>query len=728
RTLSMRAGGGGRSYSAASAIIPSSNRAGFSSVSVARSGGGGGGFGRLIGGGGGGGAAGGGGFGSRSLYNLGGSKRISFGVGSSFRAAFGSGAAGGSGLGGGGGGGGYGLGGGGAGGGLGLGLGGGGGGFGSGGAGGGLGLGLGGGGGGFGFGGGAGGLGFSGGHAGGGGFGLGGLGGLGGFPGGLGGGRNPVGFSGGPSGVGTIQEVTVNQSLLAPLNLEIDPNIQQVRKDEKEQIKTLNNKFASFIDKVRFLEQQNKVLETKWTLLQEQGQKNNSGKSNLDPLFEAYINNLRRQLANLLNERGRMDGELKNMQDLVEDFKNKYEEEINRRTAAENEFVVLKKDVDAAYMNKVELEAKVDALSDELNFLRALYEAELAQLSAQVSDTAVILSMDNNRDLDLSSIIAEVKAQYEDIANRSRAEAEAWYQTKFEELQATAGKHGDDLRNTKGEIAELNRLIQRIRSEIENTRNQCATLQTAIGDSEERGELALKDAKAKMIDLEDALQKAKADMARQLREYQELMNVKLALDIEIATYRKLLEGEESRLSGEGLNPISYSVISSSSSMAGGAGLGGGFGGLSLSGGGSGSGFGLGGGGGSSFSLGGGVGSGFGLGGGGGSSFVLGGGGGSGFGLGAGSGGGGGYSFGSGGGLGLGAGGGLGGGFGGGSGLGTAGSHSHTGSSSSALSTSGGNFSSGSAKGTNPGVKIVSKTSSSKKSIKSQSLKNATEPE
>ncbi|CAO2600736.1 Keratin, type II cuticular Hb1 [Lemmus lemmus] len=341
-----------------------------------------------------------------------------------------------------------------------------------------------------------------------------------------------------------ITSVSVNESLLTPLNLEIDPNAQCVKHEEKEQIKCLNSRFAAFIDKVRFLEQQNKLLETKWQFYQNR----KCCESNLEPLFEGYIETLRREAECVEADSGRLAAELNHAQEAMEGYKKRYEEEVSLRATAENEFVALKACVDQGRAERLAQECGVG-----LNFQQAfgccsLLPQEIRILHAHISDTSVIVKMDNSRDLNMDCIVAEIKAQYDDIATRSRAEAESWYRTKCEEMKATVIRHGETLRRTREEINELNRIIQRLTAEIENAKCQNTKLEAAVTQSEQQGEAALTDARCKLAELEAALQKAKQDMACLLKEYQEVMNSKLGLDIEIATYRRLLEGEDCAIS------------------------------------------------------------------------------------------------------------------------------------------------------------------------------------
>ncbi|NXE99472.1 K2C1 protein, partial [Menura novaehollandiae] len=268
-----------------------------------------------------------------------------------------------------------------------------------------------------------------------------------------------------------IKEVHVNTNLLRPIQLQVDPEFHRVRSDEKEQIKALNDKFASFIEKVQCLERQNQALLAKWELLQQQSSSPKESR-NINNFFQSYVTNLQRQLEMLQSQKEQLDPEAYNMLRLVEDYKSRFEDEINKRTSKEEEFVELKKELDSAYMRKMEFDVWVDILRQELEFLQCLHEAELSQLQTVVGNTNVVVSMDNGRELNMDGIIEEVRQEYEGMAQRSTAEVDAMYRGRYQDLQNMWVNQQEQLRNSHQEIQELARQIQRLQPEIEITRKR----------------------------------------------------------------------------------------------------------------------------------------------------------------------------------------------------------------------------------------------------------------
>ncbi|XP_033835918.2 keratin, type II cytoskeletal 8-like [Periophthalmus magnuspinnatus] len=305
----------------------------------------------------------------------------------------------------------------------------------------------------------------------------------------------------------------------------------------------LNDKFVQLIDKVKHLENENKKLDTKLKILKEQ----EDYTAKVDEVVKQMKEELEEQVVNLLRDQKKLQDELEQKNRELEDTKNKYHDEIQKKNDLENEFIIAKKEVDDGHLKAVDLALDLEDQMGNLDFLRVGFDEEIKELQSMIQNETLIIRDNNNRSLDMDEIIENAKRQYAEMAVRTRDQADLWNQKKIDELVYTAGKRETEVRELRRDISDMQRLVERLKGELETLIRREESIkreiETVTVEGTEGLELALKD----KAQLEEALRKAKRDLARLLREHQDLMNLKLALDIEIATYRKLLEGEEKRM-------------------------------------------------------------------------------------------------------------------------------------------------------------------------------------
>ncbi|XP_045344728.1 keratin, type I cytoskeletal 10 isoform X3 [Leopardus geoffroyi] len=346
--------------------------------------------------------------------------------------------------------------------------------------------------------------------------------------------------------------------------------------NEKVTMQNLNDRLASYLDKVRALEESNYELEGK---IKEWYEKH-GGLGQREPRdYSKYyqtIDDLKNQILNLTTDNANILLQIDNARLAADDFRLKYENEVSLRQGVEADINGLRRVLDELTLTKADLEMQIESLTEELAYLKKNHEEEMKDLQ-NVSTGDVNVEMNAAPGVDLTELLNNMRNQYEQLAEQNRKDAEAWFNEKSKELTTEINSNIEQMSSHKSEITELRRTVQGLEIELQSQLALKQSLEASLAETEGRYCMQLSQIQAQISALEEQLQQIRAETECQNAEYQQLLDIKIRLENEIQTYRSLLEGEGSSGGGGGYGG-GYGGGSSSGGGHGGSGHGGSSGG------------------------------------------------------------------------------------------------------------------------------------------------------
>uniref|UniRef100_A0A8C7F4M9 Keratin 18a, tandem duplicate 1 n=1 Tax=Oncorhynchus kisutch TaxID=8019 RepID=A0A8C7F4M9_ONCKI len=309
--------------------------------------------------------------------------------------------------------------------------------------------------------------------------------------------------------------------------------------NEKFAMQNLNDRLASYLEMVRNLEQANGKLELK---IREAMEKRGPDVNDYSR-YNAILDDLRKKVFDATTDNARMCLQIDNARLAADDFRVKFESELSIRQSVEADIVGLRKVIDDTNMGRMNLESEIEALKEELIFLKKNHDNEVMEMRNMISQSGVQVDVDAPKGQDLAAIMAEVRAKYEKEALKNQEELKAWHETRITEVQVQVTENTEALKEAHTTFSESRRSIQSLQIDLQSQISLNAALEGNLHDIEMRYNMELQKYNAVLLRLEAELTQIRSDIQHQTQDYHILFNIKIQLEAEIAEYRRLLDGD-----------------------------------------------------------------------------------------------------------------------------------------------------------------------------------------
>ncbi|NWR88603.1 LAML3 protein, partial [Furnarius figulus] len=360
------------------------------------------------------------------------------------------------------------------------------------------------------------------------------------------------------------------------------------RLQEKEELQQLNDRLAVYIERVQALEADNSALQQRLAE-QETGSDRELGCLRLH--YEAELADARRALDDIAIERATLQVELgkigeehrqlhirnskketdlnlaqARLRDLDAQLNAKEADlatALNENRTLESELRELKDEVltlnlsledttkhlHSEMLRRVDLENNMKSLKEEMTFQKRLHEDELKETKRVHESRIAEVESGRQRELEskLSAALQGLRKQHEEQIQGYKEELERTFSAKVENAQLTARRNSESASAAQEELVETRKRVDALVSQVNQYQSQNVALESKIKELQGLLDYDRDLHRRRMAEKEEEMAQTQRQAQAQLEEYEHLLDVKLALDLEISAYRKMLEGEEQRL-------------------------------------------------------------------------------------------------------------------------------------------------------------------------------------